>query len=102
MTQSHPLTRANRLTVAAGALMLWVMLAPWFWGYAGLSLALSPWLLGYATNHAAWVNELLTGLLLSTVGARAAGISGSMLARRRGKRRRPAGRGAMRTVGSRT
>ena len=41
---------------------------------AGLWLAVSPWLLGYATNHSAWLSELVTGALLSIVGARAAGI----------------------------
>ena len=100
----------HRLNLAAGALMLWVALGPWIWGYAssgsavashvffiftfgpltllivvlrpaafaifagGLWLAVSPWLLGYATNHSAWLSELTAGVLLSVIGARAAGI----------------------------
>jgi hypothetical protein len=100
----------DKLNLAAAALMLWVALGPWIWGYAssssavashvffifafgpltllllvlrpaalvllaaGLWLAASPWLLGYATNHTAWLSELVTGLLLTTVAARAAAI----------------------------
>ena len=33
----------------------------------GIWLIASPWLLGYATDHLAWLNELVTGLLLVTV-----------------------------------
>jgi SPW repeat len=101
----------DKLNVAAGALMLWVALGPWVWGYAssgsavashvffifafgpltlllvvlrpaafvvfaaGLWLAVSPWLLGYATNHSAWLSELVTGVLLSIIGAHAAELS---------------------------
>lgn len=101
----------DKLNLAAGALMLWVALGPWVWGYAsngsavashvffifafgpltlllvvlrpaafvlftaGLWLAVSPWLLGYATNHSAWLSELVTGVLLSIIGARAAELS---------------------------
>ena len=101
----------DKLNLAAAALILWVALGPWIWGYAssssavashvffifafgpltlllvvlrpaalillaaGLWLAASPWLLGYAANHTAWLSELVTGLLLTTVAARAAGIS---------------------------
>ncbi len=115
----------DKLNLAAGALMLWVALGPWIWGYAssssavashvffifafgpltllivvlrpaafvvlvsGLWLAASPWLLGYATNHSAWLSDLTTGLLLSIVGGRAAGISVSTLLHRHDKRRRP-------------
>jgi hypothetical protein len=57
---------------------------------AGLWLAASPWLLGYATNHSAWLSELTTGLLLTVVGGRAAGISVSTVVHRHDKRRRPA------------
>jgi hypothetical protein len=114
----------HKLNLAAGALMLWVALGPWIWGYAsdgsavashvffifafgpltllivvlrpaafvvlaaGLWLAASPWLLGYASNHSAWLSELTTGLLLSIIGARAAGISVTTLTHVRGKRRR--------------
>ena len=115
----------HKLNLAAGALMLWVALGPWIWGYAssgsavashvffifafgpltllvvvlrpaafvlfaaGLWLAASPWLLGYATNHSAWLSDLATGLLLSIVAGRAAGMSVSTLVHRRDKRRRP-------------
>ncbi len=129
----------RKLTLAAEALMLWVALAPWLWGYsssrsavashvfflfafgpltllilvlrpaafvvlaAGLWLAVSPWLLGYATNHSAWLSELVTGLLLSTVGARAAGISVSTLVRKRGGAHQTAtAPGAVKTAGSRS
>ena len=115
----------DKLNLAAGALMLWVALGPWVWGYASdgsavashvffifafgpltlliavlrpaafvvlaasLWLVASPWLLGYANNHSAWLSELTTGLLLSVVGGRAAGLSVSTLVHRRDKRRRP-------------
>jgi SPW repeat len=114
----------DKLNLAAGALMLWVALGPWVWGYAssgsavashvfflfafgplalllvvlrpaafvmlgaGLWLAASPWLLGYATNHSAWLSELVTGVLLSIIGARAAGLSALVHSQR--KRRQPA------------
>jgi hypothetical protein len=39
---------------------------------AGVWLVVSPWLLGYATDHAAWLNELVTGMLLIAVCASAA------------------------------
>lgn len=42
----------------------------------GAWLALSPWILGYAGDHVAWLNELLTGALLSLLGANAAGVTG--------------------------
>ena len=103
--------KERRLNIAAGALILWVALGPWVWGYAtspaavashvffifafgpltllllvlrpaaltllaaGVWLAASPWLLGYATNHTAWLSDLVTGLLLTTVAARAAAIT---------------------------
>ncbi|HEY8769129.1 MAG TPA: SPW repeat protein [Thermoleophilaceae bacterium] len=44
---------------------------------AGVWLAFSPWILGYATNHSAWLSDGVTGILLSCVGASAAGISTS-------------------------
>jgi SPW repeat len=111
----------DKLNLAAGALMLWVALSPWVWGYAssgsavanhvfiifafgpltlllvvlrpaafvmlvaGLWLAVSPWVLGYATNHSAWLSELVTGVLLSIIGAHAAGLSA--LVPGRGRRR---------------
>jgi hypothetical protein len=114
----------DKLNVAAGALMLWVALGPWVWGYAssasavashvffifafgpltlllvvlrpaafvvfaaGLWLAVSPWLLRYATNHSAWLSELVTGVLLSIIGARAAELSPFVHVH--GKHRRPA------------
>jgi hypothetical protein len=125
MKRLHPSIGLSKLNVAAGALMLWVALGPWAWGYAGSSaavashvffifafgplallivvlrpaafvvltaglwLAASPWLLGYATHHAAWLNELATGILLSIVGAYAAGIRVSTLPGRRNRRYHP-------------
>jgi hypothetical protein len=110
MKRLRPPVGLSKLTVAAGALMLWVALGPWAWGYAdsgaavashvffifafgplallivvlrpaalvvlvaGLWLAASPWLLGYATDRSAWLSELVTGILISIVGAHAAGI----------------------------
>jgi SPW repeat len=128
----------RRLNAAAGALILWVALGPWVWGYssspaavashvffifafgplalliavlrpaayvvfaAGLWLASSPWLLGYATNHSAWLSELVTGALLSVVGARAAGIDLAVLVPRRRRRHQPATNStAVETAGSR-
>jgi hypothetical protein len=55
---------------------------------AGLWLAVSPWLLGYATNRSAWLSELVTGALLSIIGARAAAFS--TLVQVHGKNRQPA------------
>jgi len=49
----------------------------------GVWLVLSPWVLGYATDHQAWLNELITGLLLIALSANAAGIRGPVRARRR-------------------
>jgi hypothetical protein len=125
MNQTPPIPRSRRLTVAAGALILWVTLAPWIWGYAssgsavanhvffvfafgplailigvlrpaavvlvaaGLWLALSPWVLGYAANHSAWLSDLVTGVLLSVLAARAAGISTDRLVPRRRRDARP-------------
>lgn len=62
--------------------LLIVVLRPaaWVVAAAGLWLAASPWVLGYATSHSAWLSELVTGLLLSTVGHRAARISTRVLA----------------------
>jgi SPW repeat len=57
---------------------------------AGVWLTVSPWLLGYAGNHSAWLSEMVTGLLLSVVAARAAGILPATLVPARGARRRVA------------
>ena len=122
MKRLRPPIGLSKLNVAAGALMLWVALGPWAWGYAGsgaavashvffifafgplallimvlrpaafvvllagLWLAASPWLLGYATNHSAWVSELVTGILISIVGAHAAGIRVATLPGHRDRR----------------
>ena len=40
----------------------------------GVWLAVSPWLLGYATDNVAWLNELITGLLLILLCASAGGM----------------------------
>jgi hypothetical protein len=120
----------DKLNVAAGALMLWVAIGPWVWGYAssgsavashvffifafgpltlllvvlrpaafvvfaaGLWLAVSPWLLGYATNHSAWLSELVTGLLLSIIGARAAELSTLIHVHGKHRQRAPTSRAA--------
>ena len=125
----------DRLNVAGGALMLWIALGPWVWGYAssgsavanhvflifaigpltllvvalrpaafavliaGLWLALSPWLLGYATNHSAWLSELVTGVLLTVIGARAAGLT-SLVPGRRRRRHAAAASGSAQPAGS--
>ncbi len=49
----------------------------------GLWLVLSPWVLGYATNHQAWLNEFVAGLLLVVLSANAADIRVPAPARRR-------------------
>jgi hypothetical protein len=49
----------------------------------GLWLVLSPWVLSYATDHQAWLSELVTGLLLTVLSANAAGIRAPVPARRR-------------------
>lgn len=110
MTRLRTLTASNRLPLAAAAVMLWVAVGPWLWGFAGnrpavanhvflvfafgplaimivalrpaafvmltagVWLALSPWVLGYATTNSAWVDELVSGLLLAVVCLRAAGV----------------------------
>jgi len=125
MKRLHAHIGLSKLNVAAGALMLWVALGPWVWGYAGsgaavashvffifafgplallivvlrpaalvvlvagLWLAASPWLLGYATNHSAWLSELVTGILISIVGAHAAGIRVATRPGRRDRRHPP-------------
>lgn len=125
MKRLRPPLGLSKLNVAAGALMLWVALGPWAWGYAGsgaavashvffifafgplallievlrpaafvvlvsgLWLAASPWILGYATNHSAWLSELVTGILISIVGAHAAGIRVVTLPGRRDHRHQP-------------
>jgi SPW repeat len=140
MKPSSPtLMGRGQLNRAAGALMVWVALAPWILGFAdsrpavanhiffilafgplallivilrpaafavlaaGLWLATSPWLLGYARNDSAWLSELVTGLLLTTVGGAAAGISGATLFRRSPRqRRRAAAPVAVETLSSRS
>jgi hypothetical protein len=125
MKRPRPHLGLNRLIVAAGALMTWVALGPWVWGYAGSGaavashvffifafgplallivalrpaalvlavagvwLAASPWLLGYATDHSAWLSELVTGILISAVGAHAAGTRLATLRGRGDRRRQP-------------
>jgi hypothetical protein len=125
MKRLHPHIGLTKLNVAAGALMLWVALGPWVWGYsdsgaavashvffifafgplallivvlrpaalgvlvADVWLATSPWLLGYANNHSAWLSELVTGILISIVGAHAAGIRVATLPGHRDRRHRP-------------
>jgi hypothetical protein len=53
----------------------------------GAWIMLSPWVLGYATSHGAWINELITGLLLSVVCLKAAGADPlAAMSRRRAAR----------------
>jgi hypothetical protein len=114
--------------LVAGAVVMWIAVSPWLWGFAGsrpavanhvslvlgvgplalmivalrpaalvtviagVWLAVSPWILGYATDHVAWVNELVTGLLLIALAASAAGVSTRARARG-GRRLSPAGEG---------
>lgn len=121
-----PALGIGKLNLAGGALLLWVALGPWIWGYAsspsavashvfflfafgpltllilvlrpaafvvlaaGVWLAASPWVLGYATTHSAWLSELVTGLLFSVVGARAAELNLSSLVHGRDRHRQPA------------
>jgi SPW repeat len=116
--------RLDRRPLAAGAVILWVALSPWLWGFAGsraavanhvflvfafgptallivalrpaafttllggVWLALSPWVLGYAANHIAWLNELITALLLIVLAASAAGARSPVRVRRERVRRR--------------
>jgi SPW repeat len=101
---------SDRRPLAGGAIITWVAVSPWVWGFAdknaavanhvfmvfsfgplvlliaslrpaaivtiaaGFWLVLSPWVLGYAGDHQAWLNELVTGLLLIALSASAAGI----------------------------
>jgi hypothetical protein len=139
MKRLRPPIGLGKLNVAVGALMLWVALGPWAWGYAGsgaavashvffvfafgplallimvlrpaalvvlvagLWLAASPWLLGYATNHSAWLSELITGVLISIVGARAAGIRAATAPGHRDRRQQaPATSPPAEAVGSRS
>jgi SPW repeat len=119
MTRLRTLQAQYRLPLAAGAVMLWVAVGPWLWGFAGsrpaianhvflifafgplalligalrpaafvtlagsVWLGLSPWVLGYATTQAAWVNELISGVLLSVICVKAAGVVRFPAARRR-------------------
>jgi hypothetical protein len=126
MKRLQKILEETKLNAAAGALILWVALGPWVWGYAsspaavashvffifafgpltllivvfrpaayavlaaGLWLAASPWLLSYATVHSAWLSELVAGVLLSVVAARAAEIHVSAFPPTRRRRHQPA------------
>jgi hypothetical protein len=67
----------------------------------GVWLIASPWLLGYATDHAAWLNELVSGMALVVLCANAAGV-GSWRRARSGvaPRRADTPTGVAKTVGS--
>ena len=118
---------SDRRPLAGGAIMTWVAVSPFIWGFAdkngavanhvflffsfgpmvlmiaslrpaaivtiagGVWLALSPWVLGYAGDHQAWLNELVTGLLLIALSASAAGIDLPARPRRRTPAVTPAG-----------
>jgi hypothetical protein len=64
-------------------------------------LVISPWLLGYATDHAAWLNDLVTGVLLIVVCASAAGLRVSRHGRARSAKTSAAPR-ITKTAGSRS
>jgi SPW repeat len=135
-----PIIRVDRRVLAGGAVILWVALSPWLWGFAdsrpavanhvslvsafgplalmivnlrpaafvtllgGIWLVVSPWLLGYATDHTAWLNELVSGVLLIVLCADAAGARGFMRARRKHTTGRTAAstRAVAETAGSRS
>lgn len=130
----------DRRPLTAGAVITWVAVSPWLWGFAdsnaavanhvfmvfsfgplamlivslrpaalvtiigGLWLLLSPWVLGYATDHQAWLNELVTGLLLIALSASAAELRGPVRARRRRALRQaiPAGTPTVDPAGNRS
>jgi SPW repeat-containing protein len=125
-----PIPRIDRRILAASAVILWVALSPWIWGFValvlgfgplalmivnlraaayvtllgGVWLAVSPWLLGYATDHAAWLNEFVTGGLLIVLCADALGAKELLRARRDRAAAASAGssRGVAETAGSRS
>ena len=66
----------------------------------GLWLVLSPWVLGYAGDHQAWLNELVTGLLLITLSASAAGIGWPARGSRASRAVTPAGMAAAENPGT--
>jgi hypothetical protein len=118
---------SDRRPLAGGAIVTWVAVSPFIWGFAdknaavanhvfmvfsfgpmvlmiaalrpaavvtiagGFWLALSPWVLGYAGDHQAWLNELVTGLLLVVLAASAAGIHWPARGRRATRAITPAG-----------
>jgi SPW repeat len=118
---------SDRRPLAGGALIVWVAVSPFIWGFAdknaavanhvflvfsfgpmvmmiaslraaaivtiagGFWLALSPLVLGYAGDHQAWLNELVTGLLLVALSAGAAGIHWPASRRRAARPLTPAG-----------
>jgi hypothetical protein len=69
----------------------------------GSWLVVSPWLLGYASDHIAWLNELVTGMLLIILAADAAGLRDRIRLRtkRAGRRTSAAGSVVGDTAGSR-
>ena len=128
---------SDRRPVAGGAIITWIAVSPWIWGFAesnaavanhvfmvfsfgpmvlliavlrpaaivtiagGFWLALSPWVLGYAGDHQAWVNELVTGLLLIILSAGAAGVRWPARGRRPARAVTPAGMAAANRTGAR-
>jgi hypothetical protein len=121
-TPKLPPGLTDRRPLAGGAIITWVAVSPWIWGFAdknsavanhvflvfsfgpmvlliaalrpaaivtiagGFWLALSPWVLGYAGDHQAWLNELVTGVLLIALSASAAGIGWPARPQRRAAR----------------
>jgi hypothetical protein len=127
----------DRRPLAAGAVIVWIAISPWVWGFAesrsavanhvsivfafgplallianlrgaalvtllgGVWLAISPWMLGYAGDHAAWLNELVSGLLLIVLCASAAGVPLARRGRARRARRKSRATAIARSAGSR-
>jgi hypothetical protein len=61
----------------------------------GVWLVLSPWVLGYAGDQTAWLNELVTGLLLIILAADAAGLRSLTRLRRKWAGRRTSAAGSV-------
>ena len=76
MKRPHPPTGLSKLNVAAGALMLWVALGPWAWGYAGSGAAVA--------SHVFFIFAFgPLALLIMVLIFRPQGLLGERMARRR-------------------
>jgi hypothetical protein len=62
---SFPVAAISHLTAGRSQIgMLNLRAAAFVTLLGGIWLSASPWVLGYATDHAAWLNELVTGTAL--------------------------------------